>query len=106
MQFHADRNPRRVRRRDGAGELLARLAAAVFGGYLLSVAVSTSLSLVLPMARADAVLTGLLVSFTVYALAILWAFAVRSLSRMWLGLLGLAVACGVLTGVLVVNPMP
>lgn len=73
----------------GASRVLSlcqRVAAAVVGGYTLSIAVSGCLSLVLPLARADAVLTGLLVSFLVYAAAVLWAFSVRSLPQMWAGI--------------------
>lgn len=70
----------------GFRELTSRIAAAVVGGYTVAVAASICLSFAVPMARADAVLTGLLVSFVVYAVAILWAFAVRSLSQMWWGI--------------------
>jgi hypothetical protein len=63
-----------------------RIAAAAFGGYALAAACSILLSFTLPAARADAVLTGLLVSFAVYAVAIIWAFAVRSVLRMWIGM--------------------
>ena len=68
--------------------LVARLTAAVFGGYALAVSVSTCLALVLPMARADGVLTGLMASFIVYAAAVIWAFAVKSVGRMVWGLGG------------------
>jgi len=46
------------------------------------------------MARPDAVLTGLLASFPVYAAIILWAFGTRSLPRMWMGLGGAITAFG------------
>jgi hypothetical protein len=68
-----------------------RITAAVVGGYALAVGASTSLSLILPMDRAAAVLTGLLVSFLLYMAAILWAFSVGSLRRMWRGLGGATV---------------
>ena len=41
---------------------------------------------VMPTSRDDAVLTGLLASFLVYAAVILWVFATSSLSRIWWGL--------------------
>lgn len=63
-----------------------RITAAVIGGYALAVTIPACLTLVLPVNRIDAVLTGLLVSFLVYAATVLWAFAVRSLSQMWLGI--------------------
>tara|TARA_R110000868_G_scaffold78919_1_gene224774 strand:+ start:3213 stop:3491 length:279 start_codon:yes stop_codon:yes gene_type:complete len=70
----------------GATTVCQRLAAAVVGGYGLAVGVSTCLSLVMPTSRDDAVLTGLLASFLVYAAVILWVFATSSLSRIWWGL--------------------
>ena len=68
--------------------IAARLTAAVVVGYALAVSVSACLSLVLPMARADGVLTGLLASFIVYAAAVIWAFSVKSVGRMCWGLVG------------------
>lgn len=75
--------------------LASRLAAGIAGGYALAAAFSVWLSFILPMPRADAVLTGLLASFAIYAAAILWAFAARSLWRLWFGLLVPAAACAV-----------
>jgi hypothetical protein len=67
--------------------LISRIAAAVFGGYALATALSIALSRSLPLPRAEAVLTGMLLSFAVYAAAILWAFTVRTARRAWLGML-------------------
>jgi hypothetical protein len=67
--------------------LAFRIAAAVLGGYAFAAAASIWLSYVLPAARADATLTGLLVSFALFAAAIVWAFAARTARRAWLGLL-------------------
>jgi predicted CDP-diglyceride synthetase/phosphatidate cytidylyltransferase len=58
----------------------------VLGGYVFASAVAAGLSYLLPMARADAVLTGLMVSVAAYAGAVLWAFAARTVGRAWLGL--------------------
>jgi hypothetical protein len=66
--------------------ILSRLAAAVVGGYTFTIVASVSLSSVLPMPRADAVLTAILLSFAVYAGAILWAFSTRTARRAWVGL--------------------
>ena len=68
--------------------IAARLTAAVAGGYALAVSVSACLSFILPMVRADGVLTGLLASFVVYTAAVIWAFGVTSMGRMWWGLIG------------------
>lgn len=73
-----------------------RVAAAVFGGYALAAAVAIWTSYILPMRRADAVVTGELISFAVYAAAILWAFAARTPRWAALGLIGSALAFAVM----------
>ena len=69
-----------------AAPLMSRIVAAVFGGYALAALTSVA-TLALPMSRPEAVLTGMLLSFVVYALAVVWVFAVRSATRAWAGLL-------------------
>lgn len=71
----------------------ARVVAAIAGGYALAAAATALLALLLPrlsvlsMSRADAVVAATLLSFTIYACAVLWVFAARSAARAWLGLL-------------------
>lgn len=72
------------------GPLVSRIAAAVFGGYALAALASVA-ALALPMSKPEAVLTGMLASFAVYAGAVVWVFAVRSARRAWVGLLVAAV---------------
>ena len=72
------------------GPLLSRIVAAVFGGYGLA-ALGSVAALALPMDKAQAVITGALVSFAIYAGAVVWVFAVRSARRAWAGLLIAAV---------------
>jgi hypothetical protein len=76
----------------------ARVLAAVLGGYLVSALASVSLTMWLPMARAEAVVTGMMSSFLVYLVAVLWCFACRTAWQAWIGLmvpsLVLAVASG------------
>ena len=72
-----------------AAPLLSRIVAAVGGGYALAALTSVA-ALALPMTRPEAVLTGMLLSFVVYALAVVWVFAVRSATRAWAGLLAVA----------------
>lgn len=74
--------------------VLSRLGAAALGGYALAIALPALLSRVLPMPRAEAVMTSLLLSFAIYVCAVLWAFAARNAYRAWLGLLAPALACG------------
>ncbi|WP_429303830.1 DUF3649 domain-containing protein [Paraburkholderia sp. GAS199] len=68
---------------------MARIVAAVLGGYALA-ALSSVAALVLPLARSEAVIVGLLASFAVYAGAVVWVFAARSATRAWLGLIAAA----------------
>ncbi|WP_339545676.1 DUF3649 domain-containing protein [Pseudomonas sp. RA_35y_Pfl2_P32] len=65
----------------------SRVLAALFGGYLLAALASICMSLWLPMARAEAVISGMMTSFLVYLVAVLWCFASRSAWQAWLGLL-------------------
>jgi hypothetical protein len=70
-----------------AADILARVLAGFVGGYALASAASLSLSIVLPLPRADAVLAATLPSFAVLAGAIIWAFAARSAIFAWTGIL-------------------
>ncbi|QCO03475.1 DUF3649 domain-containing protein [Azospirillum argentinense] len=76
----------RVRR---FGPLVLRIAAALFGGYALAALASVAV-LALPMSTPQAVLTGEMASFVIYAAAVIWVFAVRSALRAWAGLLVVA----------------
>ncbi|BCQ27673.1 DUF3649 domain-containing protein (plasmid) [Caballeronia sp. NK8] len=67
------------------GPLVSRIVAAIFGGYALAALVSVA-ALALPMSKPQAVLTGMLASFVIYACAVIWVFAVRSAQRAWAGL--------------------
>ncbi|AXQ29354.1 DUF3649 domain-containing protein [Solimonas sp. K1W22B-7] len=72
--------------REAAG-VLSRLIAALLGGYALSAALAAVLALHLPLERSEAVLVGTMLSFLVYVLAVMWAFAARHALRAWSGLL-------------------
>jgi len=65
--------------------LLSRIVAAIGGGYALAALFSVAV-LALPITKPQAVLTGQLGSFLVYAGAVIWVFAVRSALKAWLGL--------------------
>ena len=67
------------------GPLASRIIAALFGGYAL-VALASVAVLALPMSKPQAVITGMLASFAIYAGAVIWVFAVRSATKAWLGL--------------------
>lgn len=68
------------------GPLISRIVAAIGGGYVLA-ALSSVAALALPMSKPQAVLTGMLASFLIYAGAVIWVFAVRSALKAWVGLL-------------------
>lgn len=72
--------------------LVSRLVAAALGGYGLAAMTSVA-ALALPLARTEAVLTGMLLGFAVFAGAVVWVFAVKTAGRAWAGLL---VAAGAL----------
>jgi hypothetical protein len=74
-----------------AGPLISRIVAALLGGYALA-ALSSVAVLALPMSKPQAVLTGMLASFAIYAGAVIWVFAVRSALKAWTGLIMVAVA--------------
>ena len=65
----------------------SRAVAAVAGGYVLAALSAALLAVILPLPRADATLTGTMLSFLAYALAVMWAFAARHALRAWTGLL-------------------
>lgn len=66
--------------------VLSRSLAAIFGGYALAATSSAFMALALPMARSQAVLTGMLVAIVLCACAALWAFATRTALRAWTGI--------------------
>lgn len=65
----------------------SRVGAATLGGYALSYACTAFLSVVLPLAKSEAVLTASMVAFVTYTAAILWAFAAATPLRAWFVLL-------------------
>ena len=79
------------------GPVLSRCVAAVFGGYALA-ALSSVAAVALPISKSEAVLTGMLASFAVYAVAVIWVFAVKSAWRAWAGLFVAALPLGLAAG--------
>ena len=64
----------------------SRAVAALVGGYVLSALVATVAAIYYPGTRAEAAIFGMLASFVIYTLAVMWVFAVRTALRAWLGL--------------------
>ena len=74
--------------------------AAVLGGYALANALSVAIVAIFAvgfdgMARADAVLLAMELSFVVYTGAVMWAFAARTAAWAWAGLAAPAVPLGI-----------
>lgn len=67
--------------------VFSRVLAAILGGYVLTSLIIALLAISLPGTRAEAVLTSMLLSFLIYAGAVMWVFACRSASRAWVGML-------------------
>lgn len=80
-----------VHRVRSTGALISRIVAALLGGYALAALGSVAV-LALPMSKPQAVLTGMLASFAIYAGAVIWVFAVRSALKAWVGLIIVAAA--------------
>ncbi len=76
----------------------SRVLAAAVGGYALTAAIGTLLSLLIPMERAQAVETGTFLSFAVYAAILCWVFHVRSATRAWAWLVAWTLAVSALCG--------
>lgn len=66
--------------------IASRAVAAIVGGYVLSALVAAGFARWLPVARVEAVMTGMLSSFAVYATVVICAFAMRSAARVWIWL--------------------
>jgi len=78
----------------------SRAVAAIAGGYGVAALFAAALAVCLPAAfgtaRSEAVMTGTLASFIVFALAVMWVFAARTAWRAWSGLAVAAVPPGLL----------
>lgn len=64
-----------------------RVVAAIVGGYAMASLAAIVCATLLPLERAEAVLTGMLLSFAVYAGVVVWIFAARTALRAWTGML-------------------
>ena len=61
----------------------SRVLAAVFGGYALTSALASLIALLLPIQRAQAVMTASDMGFLLYVPILLWVFHTRSAARAW-----------------------
>lgn len=75
-------------------QITLRVAVAIVCGYALANIAGILLSYLLPMSKSDAVMTSILLSFAIYAGAIMWVFAVRSVRKACAGLIVPALILG------------
>ena len=71
-------------------KLVARIFAAIFGGFLLTLSSSMLLSQVLDMIGMDKInasMTAMLLSFAIYTAIVIWFFAIASVKKVWINLL-------------------
>ncbi len=83
--------------RSEALRMCLRLIAAIPGGYALTAAAVAALGGLLSLAgmtRSDAVVLSAMLGFVLYLVLLLWAFAERSLARLWGVIAGGLAACG------------
>lgn len=71
----------------------SRAIAAIGGGYVLATVLAIFLVRVLPLPRAAAFMSSLLLTFVFYACAAIWAFAARSALKAWVGIAAPALFC-------------
>ncbi len=67
--------------------IIARVVAAILGGYILANLISMLLSYLLPVTQAQAVLISMLASYAIYAAVVMWVFSVKTATKAWAGLL-------------------
>lgn len=65
----------------------SRVLAAAVGGYVLTSALAVFMALLLPIARAQAVIAASDMGFLIYLPILLWVFHARSATRAWFWLL-------------------
>lgn len=78
----------------------SRVAAAALGGYALASAAMVLMAHLWPAPRAQAVLWATMLSFAVYAAAVIWVFGTRSAARAWAGMLGATALVSLLAALL------
>ncbi len=78
----------------------SRVAAAAFGGYALASTATVLIAIVWPAPKAQGVLWATMLSFTIYAVAVIWVFTTRTAMRAWLGMIASTVVCSVLAWLL------
>ena len=81
--FFADHRP--------ALNIALRSIMAIFGGYGVAALAAAAFAVGLPPPRTDAVMAAIMLSFLIYTVAVIWAFAAATLLR---SAAGLAIGAG------------
>lgn len=84
--------------------MAARIVTALVGGYAAAAALATLIARLLPIARVEATLWGMILSFLVYAAIGLWCFHEARLIRVAAVTWGIALAAGGLVWLIGVRP--
>lgn len=79
-------------------DVASRSLAAVGGGYLLANIFVPAFARIVPMAPRDASQLALMLSFIVFALAVILAFAAKGAGRAWGWILGLSAVLALIVG--------
>lgn len=79
-------------------DVLWRTLAAVAGGYAVANTLPVALIAGWGLARVDAALVALQLSFLVYAGAVMWAFGARSVRSAWIGIMVVVALAGIVAG--------
>ena len=82
----------------------ARALAGSVGAYAVVATLGAFLARALPMARAEAVMTAMLVALLLFPVVTIWAFLTRSPGRACCGVIALATAFGTLATMLPLPP--
>ncbi len=82
--------------------VFSRVLAATFGGYVLAIASSLLISQLLlhVTGKYQAIHIGLIVTFLVYACAVMWVFSVKTAKKAWIVLLNSIFFCLAMTWLL------
>lgn len=87
-------------RRNAGWQMAARCATALVGGYAAAAGFASLLARLMPVARAEATLWGMIVSFLLFACFGLWAFHEARLARVVAVIWSGAIAAGTIVALL------
>ncbi|TDS78793.1 iron transporter [Comamonas sp. JUb58] len=84
----------------------SRVLAAALGGYALTSAATLLLALLWPAPKAQGILWATMLSFALYAVAVIWVFHTKTAARAWLGMLVATAVCSGLAWMLWLGGRP